>query len=162
MPLPLAPGALERFEELALRLPQLLESLRHCVPLGRSADGAPDRPGVYVLSERGTPLYVGQTRRLRRRLRQHGGRASRENQAVFAFAIAKREAASAGLSLDGVTRRALAQEPRFVEIFRQARERVAAMDVRFVEIDDPELRTVFEVYAAVALGTLEYNSFETH
>lgn len=36
------------------------------------------------------------------------------------------------------------------------------MDVRFVEISDPELPTVFEVYAAVALGTLEYNSFETH
>ena len=36
------------------------------------------------------------------------------------------------------------------------------MEVRCVEITDPQLRTVFEVYAAMALGTLEYNSFETH
>jgi len=62
----------------------------------------------------------------------------------------------------GVTRREIARDPRFEELFSTARARVAAMEVRFVEIDDPELRTVFEVYAAVVLGTLEHNSFETH
>jgi hypothetical protein len=36
------------------------------------------------------------------------------------------------------------------------------MQVRYVEIDDPELRTVFEVYAAVAFGTAEHPSFQTH
>jgi hypothetical protein len=36
------------------------------------------------------------------------------------------------------------------------------MDSRFIEIDDPVTRTVFEVYAARALGTDEFNSWETH
>jgi hypothetical protein len=36
------------------------------------------------------------------------------------------------------------------------------MDVRFIEIDDAMTRTILEVYAAQALGTDEFNSFETH
>jgi hypothetical protein len=34
------------------------------------------------------------------------------------------------------------------------------MLIRAVEVEDPELRSVFEVYATVMLGT--DNSFETH
>jgi hypothetical protein len=61
-----------------------------------------------------------------------------------------------------LTRRALEADPTFAQLFREARARVARMQVRYVEINDPELRTIFEVYAAVALGTAEHNSFETH
>jgi hypothetical protein len=35
------------------------------------------------------------------------------------------------------------------------------MEVRFVLCDDPELRTVFEVFASMHLQT-PYNDFETH
>ena len=118
-------------------------------------------PGVYVFSE-SRPIYVGQTRNLRMRLRQHGGASSRENQASFAFNIARIEA-EADPSIDlSQTRRALEVAPGFAELFRAARDRVARMDIRFVEVDDPELRTVFEVYAAVAFGTAEHNNFQTH
>jgi hypothetical protein len=34
------------------------------------------------------------------------------------------------------------------------------MEVRYVEVNDPELRTIFEVYATVMLGT--DNVLETH
>ena len=34
--------------------------------------------------------------------------------------------------------------------------------VRAVEINDPNLRALFEIYAALVLDTTEYNSFETH
>ncbi len=102
----LADGGLARFEALATRLPELLEQLRRSRPIGEGSGGAPDRPGVYVLSEASIPMYVGQTRRLRRRLRQHGGRTSRQNQAVFAFAIARRQAANSGIAVVGVTREA--------------------------------------------------------
>ena len=61
-----------------------------------------------------------------------------------------------------VTRKALEADPVFAQLFEQAKARVASMDVRYVKVDDPELRTIFEVYAAVMLGTSEYNSFETH
>jgi hypothetical protein len=50
----------------------------------------------------------------------------------------------------------------FREPFRRAKERVEAMEVRYVRCDDPELRTVFDVYAAERLGTKTYNTFETH
>jgi hypothetical protein len=118
-------------------------------------------PGVYLLSEE-HPIYVGQTRNLRRRLRQHGGMSSRENQASLAFNIARRKAADRPSFNVHLTRRVLEADPAFAQLFEEARARVARMQVRYVEIDDPELRTVFEVYAAVAFGTAEHNSFETH
>lgn len=36
------------------------------------------------------------------------------------------------------------------------------MDVRFIELAGPIERSVFEIYAALALDTLVFNSFETH
>lgn len=131
---------------------------------GEASRGAvvhPATPGVYLLSEGPTPLYVGNTRNLRQRLRQHTGARSRENQAAFAWRLALKDAQAEGGIITG-TRKELESDPEFAEIFRRARERVAEMDVRFVEIDDPITRTVFEVYAAQALGTAEFNSFETH
>jgi hypothetical protein len=118
-------------------------------------------PVVYLLSEE-HPIYVGQTRNLLQRLRQHGGVSSRENQASLAFNIARREAAGHPSFNNHLTRRELEADPAFAQLFREARARVARMQVRYVEIDDPELRTVFEVYAAVAFGTTEHNRFETH
>lgn len=70
-------------------------------------------------------------------------------------------AEEAGVSTSA-TREPIEADPAFAVIFEKARERVASMDVRFIEIDDPIVRTVFEVYVARALGTDAYNSFETH
>ena len=37
------------------------------------------------------------------------------------------------------------------------------MDFRVIEVEDPAVSTIFEVYAALALGTEgEFNLFETH
>jgi len=36
------------------------------------------------------------------------------------------------------------------------------MPVRVIQIDHPIIQTLFEVYAAMALGTLDYNSFDNH
>jgi hypothetical protein len=36
------------------------------------------------------------------------------------------------------------------------------MQVRFILLDGPIERSLFEIYAAMALNTLVYNSFETH
>jgi hypothetical protein len=161
-PVPLAEGGPARFEALANELPRLLDRLRHAPVWSSERDGAlPAVPGVYLLSEEHL-IYVGQTRNLRRRLRQHGGRSSPENQASLAFNIARRKAADYPSINIHLTRRALEIDLVFAELFREARARVARMQVRYVEIDDPELRTVFEVYAAVAFGTSEHNSFETH
>jgi hypothetical protein len=120
-----------------------------------------EKPGVYVFSEGVTPIYVGQTRKLRSRLRQQTSLSSRENQAALAWRIALEAARNSGQPVSG-TRKTLEADEAFAVHFRAAKERVAAMSVRFIELDDPVIRTVFEVYAARALGTDEFNAWETH
>jgi hypothetical protein len=66
-----------------------------------------------------------------------------------------------GLRVSG-SRKEIATNPHFVPIFLEAKARVAAMDVQFLEMPDPIERTIFEVYTALHLGTEGYNSFETH
>lgn len=106
-------------------------------------------------------MYVGQTRNLRRRLAQHGSSWARQNQATFAFTLARTEALAVNQTLARYrTREALAGDPVFAAIFKRQRERVGAMSVQVIEVNDPVLRTVFEVYASVVLGT--ENTFETH
>jgi hypothetical protein len=132
-------------------------------PKHRVADhpAVPDAPGIYLFSEGGRPVYVGQSRKLRTRLKQHTGVTRDQNQASFAFNLAKREAARAGLDIER-WRKVLQADPAFTPHFDAARAQVAAMDVQFIELPDPITRTLFEVYAALALDTAEFNSFETH
>ena len=106
-------------------------------------------------------MYVGQTRNLKQRLRQHTAASSRENQASFAFRLAEEAAEAEGLVVAG-TRKARAGDERFDELFRQARERVANMNVQVMELADPIERTMFEVFVAQALNLGRYNDFETH
>ena len=47
-------------------------------------------------------------------------------------------------------------------LFTEAKERVSKMSVRVIPIDDPITQTLFEVYASMALDTMEYNYFDTH
>jgi predicted GIY-YIG superfamily endonuclease len=150
------------FNAMIRRMPAMLDALSAC-PAHPVAEhpSLPAAPGIYVFSDGPNPLYVGNTRNLRRRLRQHVGETSRETQASFAWRLALKEAADAGDERTG-TRKEMEIDPRFARRFMRARERVAGMDVRFIEIDDPIVRTLFEVYAAQALGTDEFNSFEAH
>jgi hypothetical protein len=121
----------------------------------------PDAPGIYLFSDGDIPIYVGQSRKLRTRLRQHTGAANRQNQASFAFNLAKREALAGSVDVKR-SRAVLEADLDFVPRFDKARADVAAMNVQFIELADPIARTLFEVYAAIALDTVEFNSFETH
>jgi hypothetical protein len=88
------------FQAAVEQMPSLLEALQ-AAPSHRVADHprTPLAPGVYLFSEHGRPIYVGQSRKLRTRLRQHSGERRRENEASFAFNIAKRDAAKAGVDI---------------------------------------------------------------
>ena len=46
--------------------------------------------------------------------------------------------------------------------FLEQKRRVMNMEVRVVEIKVPVVQAVFEIYAAVTLGTTQYNRFDTH
>jgi hypothetical protein len=117
--------------------------------------------GVYLFTHEGQPIYVGRSKRLCERLKEHMAASGSHQSASFAFNFAKREAGAAGIDL-ARTRDALWADPAFQEHFTAAKATVREMEVQFVQIDDLVTRAVFEIFAAVALGTLEFNSFAEH
>jgi hypothetical protein len=154
---------LSRFSEILDQIEPLLDQLLGCEPHRRGhRPAAPELPGVYLFTENGKPIYVGQTRNFRRRWGEHTRPSSPENSAPFAFNIARQEAIREDLDMMG-SRKAVSKLPDFAELFDAAKLRVSSMEFRFVTIEDPPLRTIFEVYASLALGTHgEFNVFETH
>lgn len=120
--------------------------------------------GVYMLTEADRHLYVGRSNRIRRRISNHCSASATENMAVFAFRMARE--ATGNLKAvyrkgSGGTRKELMLNPVFVRNFALAKERICAMQVRFVEEDDPVRQALLEVYVAVVLET-PYNDFDTH
>src|SRR5215813_9206558 len=105
---------------------------------------------VYLFSEQRKHLYVGRTRHLRQRLRQHSIPASQHNQAVFAFRLAREMTGKlvAAYSVEG-SRAALISDVDFGPAFVKAKERVRSMDVRFVEEIDPLRQALLEIYVSI-------------
>jgi hypothetical protein len=149
------------FQAMTDKMPELLDELTAAASV-RAGDhlDQPTTPGIYLLSEGPAFMYVGQTRNLRQRLRLHTAPGSKENQASFAFRLAQETAEQQGVTATG-TRKERAAHPAFAELFQRSRARVAEMQVRTIEMEDPIQRTVFEVFAAQALN-LYHNDFETH
>jgi hypothetical protein len=110
------------------------------------------RRGVYVLSEANRHLYVGRSDAIRDRLAWHCRPSSPHNMASFAFRLAK-ETAGIGEARADVAQR-LAQE------FVDAKLRVAAMQIRYIEETDPIRQTLLELYVSVVHRT-PYNEFNT-
>lgn len=152
-----------RFADVAAQLPHLLQQLLACPPhFAGARPRVPRVSGVYLFSEDGRPRYVGRTRDCGRRLGDHTRPSSRENSAPFAFNLVRRELKEAAQDSVG-TRREIAAQGAFSVKFAEAKERIRRMEFRFVEIRDPAISTIFEVYASLALGTEgDYNLFETH
>ena len=152
-----------RFGVLVSQMPQLLEQLLACpAHFAGTRPAVPCVSGVYLFSEHGRPRYVGRTRNCNRRLADHTRPSSRENAAPFAFNLARRELAQAGQQVVG-TRAEIAAYGTFSLKFAETKQRIRRMEFRFVEIHDPTVSAIFEVYASLALGTEgEYNLFETH
>jgi predicted GIY-YIG superfamily endonuclease len=153
----------ERFKHYVESLHPSFERLMGMSPIKMSAipKQLPDK-SVYLFSEGEQTLYVGRTRRLRQRLRQHSIAGAQHNQAVFAFRLVREMTGrlTAAYSAKG-SRVALSADFRFAEAFTQAKTRVRGMDLRFVEETDPLRQALLEIYVAVVLGT-RYNDFDTH
>jgi len=150
----------ERFRELVTRLEPKLQSLLAVPPV--KIDTLPrtmPASGVYLFSEGAEHLYVGRRKRLRARLRYHAS--DQYFAASFAFMLARE---TTGFTQPTYTKRGsraeLQTNAKFRAAFRQARERIASMDVRFVDEPDPVGQALLEIYAAMALHT-QYNKFET-
>ena len=168
-------AALSRFDALRERLAPELDKLLACAAHTRIMSAAvkhvavPKKPGVYLFTQNGEHRYVGRSKNLSSRFGQHIQAGSGENSAPFAFNIARRDAGEAGFPVAGRTRKNLGTDPEFKErFFAPAKQQVREMDFRFVifDPDEPDVHvfsTVFEVYAAMVLGTdADFNLFHTH
>jgi len=149
------------FKRLVDQLPGLLERLvRSPLIPWSNLDNLP-KSGIYVFYEDEKPIYVGRTNRMKDRIREHGRQRSKHNSAPFAFNLAKKVAKEKGLNVSKF-RAKLEGDSNFANLFSDAKERVSKMSVRVIEINDPIIQTLFEVYASVSLQTTEYNDFDTH
>ena len=119
--------------------------------LGRSLDFS----GCYVLVHDGKPFYVGISRSVIGRLRQHGT-GTTHFDASLAYRMANEK-----VSHD-TTRAAAMQDPSFRAAFNEAQTLLRGCTVAFVEIPNPLELYLFEAYCAMELDTSEWNTFRTH
>lgn len=149
------------FKEYIERLPGYLSQLQQMQTHSRQEPGSElPTAGIYVFYKDGIPQYVGRTGRLKARLREHGSKSSSHYSASFAFLMAKERATQNGIDCKR-KRGDLQACPLFKPFFYAAKDEVAAMDFRYVKIENPIEQTLFEVYAAIELKT-RYNKFDSH
>jgi hypothetical protein len=150
---PIRSAGVAAFDEMIAQMEPLLMRLWDApsAPRGEHAS-IPAAPGVYLFSRQGEPVHVGEAADLRRRLAEQCRPSSGHTKATLAFAIARRAARREGIDVDGPPAR-LATSDAFAPYFTRAKETVAELPVRFLEVESAEVRTVFKVYVSLALGT---------
>lgn len=114
-----------------------------------------DFSGCYVLLHEESPFYVGISRVVIARLRQHGtGKTHFDASLAYRMACDKIE--------HDFTRNEAMKDPEFRRAFAEAQELLEGSSVAFVEIDNPLELYLFEPYCAMELDTNKWNSFRTH
>jgi hypothetical protein len=134
-----------------------MEPLRGEAP----SKAATPKSGIYLFSEGNRHLYVGRSNRIAERYRLHCGPSAKENQASFAWKLTAEVMGHKATYRKGEGRKDKILIPEFANTFRLAKERIRAMDYRFVEEADQTRQALLEAYVCIALGT-PYNDFDTH
>jgi hypothetical protein len=138
-----------KYEELIAMTPVKVDALPKLMP----------KSAVYLLSEGDSHLYVGRTRRLRRRLVEHSH--PKMLDAPFAFRLARETVGKVRASYTPLdSRRALLGDPTFRQARLDACTRIRQMDIRYVEVEESVAQTLLEIYVAVVTGA-PYNDFKT-
>ena len=161
------------FADVVCKMPEYLKELKACEPftpderdyLRRNGKPLPKTKGVYCLYEGDEPLYVGKANNISGRIRDHRQRSSDRGLATFAFNLTKEEFKKEHPHRDisGLTMENLELDSDFAPLFTKSKERVRKMSVRFVEIQDPIERTIFELCAHIELGAPpQFNNFGNH
>ncbi|MDO7846285.1 hypothetical protein Q5H92_07955 [Hymenobacter sp. M29] len=115
-----------------------------------------DFSGCYVLQDGRTPIYVGISRGVLNRLRQH--MLGKDHfSASLAYAMAKKDHQPTEK-----TRKLVMGATNFDLAFQKSQTYLRSLSIGAVEINNPLELYVFEAYAAMALGTAEWNTFRTH
>jgi hypothetical protein len=115
-----------------------------------------DFGGCYVLQEGTKPIYVGISRGVLGRLRQH--MLGKDHfSASLAYAMAKKDHQPTEK-----TRKLVMEATDFGVAFQKSQTYLRSLSIGTVGIKNPLELYVFEAYAAMALGTAEWNTFRTH
>lgn len=141
------------YEEIHEQLPDLFQQLESKEPENLSLltkgyicsklDGS--KAGVYLISEiqSNKPIYVGRSKKLDQRIgKDH--RAIQKSQATLSYQLWQK-------AMPGIIDMKTAREYMFNNY-----------QVRMLPIEDEYVRTIFEVYAALMLNTVRFNSFLEH
>jgi len=122
-----------------------------CKELGLKSDFS----GCYLLLENEKPVYVGISRKVIARLRQHVC-GNTHYDASLAYRIAAKDFDHKK------TRSEAMKDVIFKAAFLKARSYIESLTVAFVEIENPLALYVFEPYCAMYFNTDKWNSFRTH
>ena len=118
-----------------------------------------DFSGCYVLLEAGAPIYVGISRGVIGRLRQHVfGKTHFDASLAFRIAMVRHP----DRTIVNLTRSEAMQDPLFGMSFSEAQAYLRALQVAAIAIENPLELYVFEPFCAIELDTHQWNSFETH
>jgi hypothetical protein len=118
-----------------------------------------DYSGCYVLIENSQPIYVGISRSVIGRLKQHVC-GKTHFDASLAFLIARKRHPDQAVA--NLPRAEAMDNPLFGTSFQEARTYLRSLQVATVRIENPLELYVFEPYSAIELNTHQWNSFETH
>jgi len=113
-----------------------------------------DFSGCYVLIRDGEPFYVGISRGVVGRLRQHG-RGKTEFEATLAYRMACEK------SRHKMTRSEAMKDSKFRKKFQEAQGLLNGSKVAFIEIENSLELDLFEAYCAIELNTSKWNTFRT-
>lgn len=142
-----------QFNQAVDRMPQLFDQLMSCDLLEmRAKIDWKGLHAIYVFYDSdGKPCHTGRTRNLQGRVRAHT--ANSHNSASFAFKRTRQALNLRATYRPEGSRAALMKNAEFKSEFDRQREQIAKMQLRYVEIECPIEQHLFEVYAALRLGT---------
>ena len=115
--------------------------------------------GCYVLQDQERPVYVGISRGVIGRLRQHVfGKTHFDASLAFRVAMTKHP----DQTIAKLTRSKAMLDPLFGTTFAEAQAYLRSLKVACISIENPLELYVFEPYCALELDTHQWNSFRTH
>lgn len=143
----------QRFRNAVERMPELFDQLMSCEMVEMTAQKSwKALPAVYVFYDAAQqPCHTGRTRNLQGRVRAHT--ANSHNSASFAFKRARLELNRQATYRPEGSRADLMKDFAFKAEFDRQRKAIRQMRLRFVRIECQIEQHLFEVYAALRLGT---------
>ena len=155
-----------KFNQSVAKMPELFKVLESKPFLTRDNLGDigkdPEKvhqEGVYVFYDNGKAIYVGRSNRLKTRLKEHSQEGFNRS-ATLAIRMAKKNMPT----LQNEERKPsvgqlIKKNSVFREKFKAAKDKIAGMEIRCVEIPDQIEQAMFEMYAILELNT-EFNDFK--